>query len=75
MLISNITNSLPKITRAIWTTATAKKIKEVMVSVVFLFTSPSLPPTETSSMLDKALKAREENLDRTKKGGIRLKFF
>ena len=46
MLISNITNSLPKITRAIWTTATAKKIKEVMVIVVFLFTSPSIPPTE-----------------------------
>ena len=46
MLISNITNSLPKITRAIWTTATAKKIKEVMVSVVFLFTSPSIPPTD-----------------------------
>ena len=49
MLISNITNSLPKITRDIWKTATAKKIKEVMVSVVFLLTSPSLPPTDNSS--------------------------
>ena len=44
--MSNITNSLPKITRAIWTTATAKKIKEVMVSVVFLLISPSIPPTD-----------------------------
>ena len=54
MLISNITNSLPKITRAIWTTATAKKIKEVMVSVVFLFTSPSIPPTDKPPNLTKA---------------------
>jgi len=56
MLISNITNSLPKITRAIWKTATAKKIKEVMVSVVFLLTSPSIPPTDTSSKSGRALK-------------------
>jgi len=54
MLISNITNSLPKITRAIWTTATAKKIKEVMVSVIFLFTSPSIPPTDKPPNLGKA---------------------
>ncbi len=53
MLISNITNSLPKITRAIWKTATAKKIKEVMVSVVFLLTSPSIPPTDKPLNLGK----------------------
>ena len=52
--MSNITNSLPKITRAIWTTATAKKIKEVMVSVVFLLISPSIPPTDIPPNLGKA---------------------
>jgi hypothetical protein len=32
--------------RIITKPTTAKKIKEVMVSVVFLFTSPSIPPTD-----------------------------
>ena len=60
MLMSNITNSLPKITRAIWTTATAKKIKEVMVSVVFLLTSPSIPPTDKPPNLAGLLEYRSK---------------
>jgi hypothetical protein len=59
--MSNITNSLPKITRAIWTTATAKKIKEVMVSVVFLLTSPSIPPTDKPPNLAGLLNLTDES--------------